>query len=238
MKVRKVLYWLIGVLSALLLLVAAAIIFLDPILKTVAQRRIQAQTGLRTEIGGLTVKFTEARVALKDLKLYNSADFGGTILMDIPELAIELDSDQASAGKLRFKFIRFALNEFSIVRDKSGRLNLDAFNKAKLTNSVSSGRSSGKGFEFAGIEKISLSLGKLKYTDLRDSGRNEEIELGVQNEIFENIGSEAEFKNWYGALCVRLVLQVITQQMLNAPDRSQRFGELLKELKGSVPLDL
>ncbi len=229
---KKFLRWTIAILGLLLLLAIALLLSLDPIVKKVAEHRIRKQTGLVTRIGQLTCHFSPASLSLKNFKIYNQPQFGGAVLLDIPEWTMELDNAQALAGKLRFKNIRFVMNEFNIVRGKDGRLNLEAL---AATNSVAQNPSQGsgreRGLEFAGIEKMCLSLGKVSYTDLQQPSRNQAIDLAIRDEVFENIATEADLKRWSGAFGVRLLLQIVTQQMLNSPERAQGFGNMLNEIK-------
>ena len=233
---KKFLRWALGIIAGLLLVVAVVLIFMDQILKTVAERRIRAQTGMEARIGEMTVKFSAASLRIKDFKILNPPEFGGSELVHIPELAMELDKEQARAGKLRFKQIRFHLSEINVVRNKAGRYNVQILEKMAATNGLSSGpQHNGKSFKFSGIEKMYLTLGKLKYTDLARPDRNEVLDLEVENELVQNLQTEKDLKTWYGAFCVRLVLQIITQQMINGPDRAQSFGDVIKELSKSIP---
>ncbi len=241
---KKLLYWVIGISAALLVLVIAIIMLVDPIMKKVTERRIKEQTGLQAEIGRLRIKFNPASVNLSDIKIHNPKEFGESLLLDIPEFFLEVDGEQARLGKLRFKEIRFNLKELNVIKNKDGRFNHQALDKDKLTNSISSAglsstvTKSARGLQFAGIEKLYLTLGKMNYIDLREPSRNEAISLGVTNEVFEHIKSEQDFKNWSGGFGVRMLLQIITEQMMNGPERSQSFSQLLKEIRNSTNLAL
>ncbi len=234
---KKFLRWAAGIILVLLLLVAGVLIFMDQIVKGVAVRRIRAQTGMEARIGELKIKFGAASLRIKDFKILNPPEFGPSPLLQIPELAMELDRDAARLGKVRFKEIRFHLSEFNLVKNKAGKFNVQSLEKIAATTGVSSATGkSGKSFEFGGIEKMYLTLGKLKYTDLAKPDHNEVLDLEVQNELVQNLQTEKEFKTWYGAFCVRLVIQVLTQQMINNPDHTQSFESMLKELGSSIQI--
>jgi uncharacterized protein involved in outer membrane biogenesis len=235
---KKFLRWAAAIIVLLLLLVTGVVIFMDQIVKGVAERRIRAQTGMEARIGELHIKFGAASLRIKDFKLLNPPEFGPSPLLSIPELAMQLDRDAARLGKLRFKEIRFHLSEFNLVKNHAGQFNVQGLEKIAATNGISSGgtHKNGKSFEFGGIEKMYLTLGKLKYTDLAKPDHNEVLDLEVENELVQNLQTEKEFKTWYGAFCVRLVLQVLTQQMINNPDHTQSFEGMLKELGNSIQL--
>ena len=50
-----------------------------------------------------------------------------------------------------------------------------------------------QGVEFAGIDVLNLSLGSAKFIDLADKRNNREVRLDLQNQIFKNIKTEADF---------------------------------------------
>ena len=46
--------------------------------------------------------------------------------------------------------------------------------------------------EFAGLDMLNLSLGKGTWTDLRSSGTPREFDLGIHNEIVQDVKDEKE----------------------------------------------
>ena len=76
-----------------LAVVLAVILFLsfDSILRVVMENRIHAQTGMEAEIGKFHFGLTQPVVEIKNLQLFNSAAFGGTPLLNIPEIHVEYD---------------------------------------------------------------------------------------------------------------------------------------------------
>ena len=73
-----------------------------------------------------------------------------------------------------------------------------------------------------------LSLGKLRYTDLRDPSLNAEHAFNVENEVIENIKTEEELQ----AHVLRLLLRAVLQEMLNPTDKAKSnwLPSLLKGL--------
>ena len=59
----------------------------------------------------------------------------------------------------------------------------------------------------AGVDKIVVNLGKVKFTDLGNSANNVEMNLGVTNAVGQNLKSEEEMQNWATALLLRLAIQ-------------------------------
>jgi len=238
LKKKRLLRWLLAIVGGVILLLLAGIFCLDPILKGVTERRLRRQTGLEASIGELTLSLRSASLCIRDLKLYNPKEFGGSVLVDIAEFSFTLDAPAVRSGKLHFRQIHFHLREIHVVRNQQGRVNLQALEAAPADTNIATAQSQvdNRRFQFAGIDKLYLTLGKVRYSDLQDPENNEELTLQVHNELVQNLQTEEEFKQWSGAFGVRILLQVISQQMRNSPERSQSFGEMLKRIKKSLAL--
>jgi hypothetical protein len=187
---KKVLLWIIALCGLLLALLGTAILFKDSILKKVTESRIHSETGLTAAIGALDVALTSGTVTVTDFKLLNTAEFGGSVLLNIPEVHLALDSQQTANGKLHFTEVRFHLAEVHVVRGTNGQLNLEALQKRHRTKKPSRKKSAKDDFQFGGIDRLHLSLGKPRYTDLQNPALNTEHALGVENEVLENIRTE------------------------------------------------
>src|SRR6185503_906199 len=107
--VKKALRWIIGIVAVLLVLVIGAFAFKDPLLKAVTRWNIKSSTGLESSIGAFNVDFAASSVQITSFRLFNDPAFGKSVLLDIPEIYMELDGQEAAQGKLRFKEVRFNL---------------------------------------------------------------------------------------------------------------------------------
>jgi uncharacterized protein involved in outer membrane biogenesis len=225
---RRFLRWFVGALLCLLALALVVWLCQDALLRSYVERRIRAQTGLEARLGRLKLGFGSARLTVQGFRLMNRPEFGGQPLLDMPELHVALDTDAAGAGKLRFKEIRLYLAEFNVVRDRAGRLNIESLaqtTRAGLaTNAAPRPPSARGGYEFGGIDRLTLSLGRLTYTDLRQPASNTAITLGVENEVVTDLRTEEDLNRWLATLALRMVVQ----EYLRDPGRSRtRLLELL-----------
>ena len=226
---KKVLRWIIVLCALLLLLIAGALFFKDSILKKVTESRIRSETGLKAEIGKLNVALTSGKVTLTDFKLLNGPEFGGGVLLNIPEVHLALDAQQTADGKLHFTEVRFHLAEVNVVRGTNGELNLEALQKKQRSKKKSPDKKKNEDdFKFGGIDRLHLSLGKLRYIDLGDPSLNTEHAFNVENEVIENIKTEEELQ----AHVLRLLLRAVLQEMLNPTDKPKNnwLPSLLKGL--------
>jgi hypothetical protein len=177
------------------------IAFKDSIYATLAENRIRGRTGMDVQIGSFSSSLFSSAVTIKNLKLYNTAEFGGTLFVDVPELHIELDSISLAQRKLRFNLVRFNLAELDIVRNEAGKTNI--FAMIEKAESDAKGKKEDRfrkllgDLQFDGIDVLNLSLGKAKFIDLKDASQNREIHVDMQNQIFKQVNSEADV---YGML--------------------------------------
>ncbi len=174
---------------AAVVLVVAAILLLDTIMKEVFTGRLRAATGMDAKVSAVHVGLLSPTITIEGFKLYNTPDFGGAVCLDMPELHIEYDRAALSLGKLHLPLVRLDLADLMVVQDKQGRIN---FATLKKKDKESAARSSlASGFKFNGIDTLNLSLGKFHLANLA-SGRSEEVNFGIRHQIFHNVKSEAD----------------------------------------------
>jgi hypothetical protein len=61
---------------------------------------------------------------IKNLRLYNPPDFGGTPFLDIPEIHVEYDRAALAPARIHITLLRFNLGEIDIVKNQAGQTNL------------------------------------------------------------------------------------------------------------------
>lgn len=182
--------WLLRLVFLAVLLVVLALVFKDSVLRVVAENRIRSQTGMDVKIGKFSSGIFSPVVTVENLKLYNTAEFGGAPLLDLVELHLELDAVALAQRRLRIKLARLNLAEIDIVRNEAGQTNLFSF-QSRLDSRNGLPKMPG-GLEFDGIDVLNLSLGKAKFIDLKDAKNNREIRVDMQNQIFKSVKSDAD----------------------------------------------
>src|SRR6266849_5864 len=85
-RARKILRWLVALIALLLLLIAAAILFKNPLLKSVTCWNIRRKTGLQTTLGAFDLDLAGSRLRITSFRIYNAPPFGNSVLVDIPEI--------------------------------------------------------------------------------------------------------------------------------------------------------
>jgi hypothetical protein len=179
-------------LLGVFLLAVALLLFKDAILRVVIEHRIRAETGMDVSIGRYSSGWLSPVVTIQDLKLYNTAEFGGTLFLNIPELHIELDGAALAKRQLHINLIRFNLGELDVVRNEAGQTNLFSIRKKFKTRLLKRAlpRTFFGDFEFTGVDVLNVSLGKAKFIDLKEPNGTCENNLNLQNEIFKDVRTE------------------------------------------------
>jgi hypothetical protein len=195
---KKILRWIIRFLLLCLTLAVGLILFKDPLLRNVVKNRIRSTTGMTAKIGKLEVGLLFPTITIEDMKLYNSAEFGGSIFLDLPELYLEYDPSAIAEKKLHLDLVRLNLKEINIVRKPDGISNLKRLeevlkgNKKNLLTNL----------EYDGIDTFNLTMDKVSITEMKTSENSEvkSFDIGLKNRVFTDIETEEQltslvFKN-------------------------------------------
>lgn len=195
---KRLLKWLFGLALALVVLVIALLLSLDPLMRVIAENRIRAETGMTAEIGKFHFSLTEPVVTIKNLKIYNSPEFGGTPFLDIPEIHVEYDREALARNEIHLTLVRFNLGELDIVKNEAGQTNLLSLGvalpakKPPGTNPPAGNQTlkelkARTGLEFKGVDVLNVSVGTAKFIDLTNSANNREQKIGIENLVMKNV---------------------------------------------------
>ena len=218
---RVLLRWMFGLALVFLVLLVAAVLLMDTIVKSVLETRIREKTGREVKIGSLNLSLLNSRVTIQNFKLYNTAALGGGPFLDLPEIHVELDRPALARRQLHFKVIRLHLAELNLVSSAAGRPNLGPlprFDPSVLTNQIprTVGNRDDK-LEFAGIDTLNLTLGKIKQTDLKQPANSREFPLGVTNEVITGIRDGRDLQVKLLPLLLRTSGPILLQLFGNLP---------------------
>lgn len=225
-KLKKPLRWLIAVLAVLLGLAVLGLLFRDSFLKLAAQKRIEACTGMRVEIGKFKTGLRTPAIEMQGFKLYNAPEFGGSVLLDVPDLLVEFDPELASQGKLRFKQLRVNLAELNIIRDASGRWNIEKVEKEMTERNAARASRKEPKLVFAGIDELRLTIGRINYTDNQKPSRSRRIDVNAHDELVHGINTDEDLQEWIGSFIFKTILP---EAVASTPKRKKKTVETLKE---------
>ncbi|HEY2329643.1 MAG TPA: hypothetical protein VGI63_07505 [Verrucomicrobiae bacterium] len=195
---KTILKWFFGALLLLVVLVVIFFLSLDTILRVVMENRIHAQTGMDAEIGKFHLGLLEPVITIKDFKIHNPPEFGGTPFLNIPEIHVEYDRDALLKNQIHLTLMRFNLGELDIVKNEAGQTNLFSLGVMLPSKGKVGGNAGMKefkqrtGLDFKGIDVLNVSVGTAKYIDLKDTGNNREQKIGIENFVMKNVKSPAD----------------------------------------------
>ena len=224
----------IALILLLIVLAVAVVLLKDVIAKSLAEKNLRDNTGMDAKIEKMEVGLVTPTVNLEGLKLYNTADFGGGTFLEMPELRIEYIPGEVRDGKLHLKTVRLNLAMVHIVKGKDGKTNLEMLQqqtKNKSAAPTDKSKSGKPAVEFGGIDTLYLTVGKLKITDLGHPENNQEINMGLKDEVGRNLQTEAELTGWFAGIVFKLYLQ----EMMTNPDAQKNLRSLFEGPKKPKP---
>lgn len=187
--------WAFRLAILAVILVVGFFLSLDSLLKQWVQHEIRAQTGMDVSIGRFSFGLISPVIAIEDFRLYNTAEFGGTPFLDIHELHVEYDREAMAHRELHVTLLRLNLTELNVVKNDSGGTNL------MVLQSASTGAKSARApkLEFKGIDVMNLSVGKMRFTDLKKRSHDREYFVNLHDQVFNKIKTPGDL---YGVLIV------------------------------------
>lgn len=144
----------LGFIICLVLLVMARNI----LIRIGLEQGIRAVTGLGLKIQNLDIGILKPVISIKGLELYNPSSFPEKTMVDIPEVYVEYNLAELIKGKAHLKEVRFQLSQLTVVKNKDGKLNLDALTALKPPEG------GGKPPELA-IDDLTVKIGRVSYKD-------------------------------------------------------------------------
>ena len=182
--IKFIFRWAFRLLILAIVIVVALVLLKDTIIKNIAESQIRKSTGMDVKIGAMHVGLTRPVFNVENFVLYNTAEFGGGTFIDVPDLYLELVPD-AKKGELRFKIVRMNVRELNIIENMQGRTNITSVTGALDT--LQKSRTNSNEAVFKGIDTLNLTVGKIRYINMRAPKRNQEFNLALQNEVVLNV---------------------------------------------------
>jgi len=224
-------WWKIPAALALVLVILIVVVALslDTLLRIIVRSRIEQVTGLPTKLAAFDLRFRPPGVSIQGFELRNSPEFGGEMMLSLPEVTVLVDREALRDQKLRLELARIHIGEVHMVVNQNGQTNFAALKTAVEAEQARTGKSSGADAlkdkpEFAGVDRFELSIGTLRYTDLRDPSLNRRVTTGLTNLVVENAtsGPDLGFKLLGAAIMSGVdVLNLFQGGMENLPRQDE-----------------
>lgn len=218
--IKFIFKWGGRLLVVLVVVVAALLLLQDRLFRAWLEARIERDTGLEVSLRHAEFRLRRPLVRLEGLRIYNPAGFGDSVLFDLEELHVEVSRDRLRQRQLHFPDLRLNLAQVNLVEDRDGRLNLRILaDQLKQRQAAEEQRSARAGkpsvpLTFAGIDSLTLTLGKVRSTNLRYPDKPAETDLGVRGEVIRDIKDREDLQNKLLPLLLRSSLSALWQLWL------------------------
>jgi hypothetical protein len=192
----------LGGVAVLLTLLLVGLLSFDWIVKRTIQSRVNASGVAEVEIGSLNIGLFSPHLEVRDLKVFGQSQFGGVQLLDLPELRVEYDREALKLQELKFRLVRIRMNELTLMDGFSGgqtnmfqrmqgysELVVAYTNRiGELTNRIDLDRAQRVGnMTFRGIERLELTLGRVRFVDVKDPLSEKMAALNINRRVMTNI---------------------------------------------------
>jgi hypothetical protein len=193
---------LLGAAALVATLLLIALLSFDWIVKRTLQSRVNASGVAEVEIGSLNIGLLRPHLEVRDLKVFGQSQFGGVQLLDLPELRVEYDREALNRQELKFRLVRLRLNELTLMDGfAGGQTNMfqrmQGFSElivaytnrlGELTNRVDLDRAQRVGnATFRGIDRLELTLGRVRFVDMKDPLSEKVAALNINRRVMTNI---------------------------------------------------
>jgi len=197
-----------GVVIALILVV---VIGRNVVVKTAVERVTKQVTGLDLKIGSMKIGLTGTDLRLENVRLMNPPDFFDGAMLDIPEFYTDYDLGDLFKKKIHLTDLVLSVGQFTVVRNKEGKLNLDALKTTQKEQKTEKAQSSGKAeMPEMNIERLRLKIGKVIYRDYTGGGKPKVQEFRINlDETYQNITDPRAVVNL-------IVLKALTKTTLSS----------------------
>ncbi len=183
--------WAFRLVILMIVLLVAGVLLLDTIARDITEYKIRSRTGLDVKIGKMHVGLFNPRVTVEHFVLYNNAEFGGSPLVDLPELHVEYDRGTLFSSRLHCRLVRLNLARLNVVEDKNGNVNLDVLEKRWQTPRNQSRTENKKPaqVQFPRIDTLNLTLGQAAFMSMKQPGHVEPLAMDIHNQVLTNVGN-------------------------------------------------
>jgi len=185
---------IVRILVVLAVLIGLLFLGKNTIIKAAVERGVEKATGLPMKIGKFDLGLTNSQVGIWDIELLNPAGFPDKVMFHSPEIFVDYHLGDALKGTVHLENMRLNFDQFTVVKNAQGKLNIDAFKKMsagkKAEGESKPSEDQGKAKEIPDIriDHLSLKVGKVVYKDYSQGGEPVVKEFNVNiSEEFKDI---------------------------------------------------
>ena len=209
----------------LILLLAGLVLARNSIIRAAIVKGAQMYAGVECQVEGIDIGLFDSYVKVDQFKLMQPpGGFGEGILIDVPELYADYELKEMLADKVHLTELRFNMAEVHVVKNKDGKLNLEALVPPSKEEKK---REEERGSKEFLIDVAYLSIGRVRYTDMTKTPPKEyDFQVNAKDEKLVNIRSVDDLRG--------MVLKILLKKLSLIDVLAQELGNLGKELAHSL----
>ncbi len=172
------------------LIIAVIVLFVQGIakdqgIKAAVTIGVSEAVGAPVHIDGMSVGIFRQSVRIRGFKMYNPSGFPRGLMVDIPVISVEYDLGAILKGDLHLPLLVLDLKEMTVVKNREGKLNVDALKVAQTKGAKPSKTMALR------VDTATLDLGRVMVKDYTGGGRPgvQTYNIGVHHKTYRNIKS-------------------------------------------------
>lgn len=176
---------IIIIFSVIALISAVVVINKDRMIKAAVVAGVKKFLNTDVKVGSLKVSLLKQKILIRDLVIYNLPGSLKEPFFDIPKVDIDFDLASLLKNKLYLRQLQIELKGVFVVKGWGGKLNIDALGltrKGECTILPLAAKP-------IQIDRLTLSLEKIVYKDLSQSGNPEvtTFDINMKDRVYENV---------------------------------------------------
>lgn len=189
-----------------LFLLGCFLVFLLPVAaEAVFQNRLSKAAGLPVQIGKVQFSLTSPRFSLSQIEVFNPKDFPAGPLARVREANVRYLPSLQFVGGFEFKRVEIEFEEFRLLRNEKGILNLPLLKSAG---------------EKPVIEEVVFNLTSVTYTDLSGAQPVQQTyDLGLSNAVYRNVKG------------IPGIVEIIGWEILKRTGVEEKTGPVMPEIR-------
>jgi hypothetical protein len=213
-RMKRLLKWGIRLVLVLIVLVVLAVALRNTLARPLVEKEIRRATGLTAILGRVSFGLTAPTLRVENLRLLNSAEFGGEVFADVPDLQVEYDFVALRDWKVRLRSVRLNVSQLNAVRNKDGRNNLRAFQEDTLQRLAAPGSRTAD-FQFEGVDALTVTLARFRLTDQLVPAKNMDDSewIGLKNVTVKNVKTLADLEPLFAPLTQQRHLKALWEHV-------------------------
>ena len=195
---NKLLKKVIIVVAALLVLS----VMKNGIVQAMIEKAVSTAAHVPVHIGRTQAKILSTSIRLSSLRVFNPKGFPEKVMLDAPLISVDYELAPIFKGQVYFKEVTIDLKELIVVKNRDGKLNIDAVKPSSKENAErkekqKESREKKRPMKLQ-IDRLRLSIGRVVYRDYSGGGSSpaeQVFEINMKDRVFTNINDPAVVVN-------------------------------------------